>query len=198
MSFIQLCIFLIPNVDIYFQAPTKTSDDPTLDERVDYVEQLSRTKILRTCHELMMHGVDKNDFYLVDPDGELIGQLPILVYCDFHSGTTEVIHNSEEMVKVERCLGLGCFKHDIQYGVPMSQINALIELSHTCTQSINFGCFLAPLAVEGTQVGSWIDKIGRQNNLSLFFVRHLFITRRMLRYAYRALRGFIENLSKKN
>jgi hypothetical protein len=71
-----------------------------LEERVDYVEQLSRTKVLRTCHELMMHGVDKNDFYLVDPDGELIGQLPILVFCDFHSGTTEVIHDSEEMVKL--------------------------------------------------------------------------------------------------
>jgi hypothetical protein len=154
-----LVISQITNIKMtIFQAPKTT--DPSVEERLEHVEQVSRTKVLRTCQELKMHGLDKNDFYLIDPDGELIGQPPILVYCDFQSGTTEVIHDSEELVKVDHCQELGCFRHDIQYGVPMSQIEALVQLSESCVQSIDYGCFLAPLADEGTPLGSWLDKNG--------------------------------------
>jgi hypothetical protein len=143
----------------YFQVPLP-KDDPSIEERLQYVEQISRTKILRTCHEMFLHGIEKNGLYLIDPDGELIGQPPIEVYCDFELGTTEMIHDSEEMLKVDHCETVGCFQHDIDYGVPMSQIQALIQLSNSCIQPIEFGCFLAALEIEGTQLGSWIDKNG--------------------------------------
>ncbi len=45
----------------------------------------------------------------------------------------------------------------------MEQIQALIQLSDTCSQSIDFGCFLAPLQFEDTQFGWWLDKSGKNS-----------------------------------
>ncbi len=54
----------------------------------------------------------------------------------------------------------GCFKHSIQHDAPKEQIEALIQLSASCQQSIDFGCYLAPLEYEGTSLGWWLDKSG--------------------------------------
>ena len=42
----------------------------------------------------------------------------------------------------------------------MEQIKALVDLSESCTQSIDFGCFLAPLTFEGNDHGFWTDRYG--------------------------------------
>jgi hypothetical protein len=129
---------------------------------LQYVEQVSKTKILRTCHELAQHKVDKSGFYQIDPDGEMVGSLPILAYCNFQTGETELVHDSEELIKIDHCSEISCFHHDVRYDVPESQIEALIQLSESCSQSIDFGCFLAQLSSQdqGTNFGSWIDKNG--------------------------------------
>jgi hypothetical protein len=138
-----------------------SGDNPSIEERLQYVEQISKTKVLRTCYELAQSGVDQSGTYQVDPDGHLVGEKPISVYCDMETGETEVVHNSEEMIKIDHCSTFGCFRHLVDYQVPESQIQALIQLSETCTQEIDFGCFLAPLsALDGTTFGSWIDKNG--------------------------------------
>jgi hypothetical protein len=135
--------------------------DADTEERLSYLEQISRTKVLRSCHEMAQHGVDRNDFYLIDPDGQLIGNPPILAYCNFETKVTEIVHDSEELLKIEHCDTIGCDKHDIQYGVVMSQLQSLIQLSETCEQVIDFGCFLAPLSFEKVNFGSWLDKNGK-------------------------------------
>ncbi len=60
----------------------------------------------------------------------------------------------------DQCSAPGCFKHDITYNAHNEQIQALIQLSDTCSQSIDFGCFLAPLQYEETSFGWWLDKSG--------------------------------------
>jgi hypothetical protein len=117
-------------------------------------------KVLRSCNELVAQGVSKSDFYEIDPDGELIGSPPITVYCNFDTGVTEVIHDSESMLKVEHCSEVGCYRHDVQYLAPMNQIQALIQLSDSCSQSFGFGCYLAPLSSEEVNQGNWLDKNG--------------------------------------
>ncbi len=45
----------------------------TLEERVAHLEELSKIKTLRTCHELAQYGVTTSGWYKLDPDGDLIG-----------------------------------------------------------------------------------------------------------------------------
>jgi hypothetical protein len=136
------------------------ANDQSVEERLDYLEEISKVKVLRSCDELAAHGVSKSDFYEIDPDGELIGSPPITVYCNFNTGATEVIHDSESMLKVEHCGEVGCYKHDVQYLAPMNQIQALIQLSDSCSQSFDFGCYLAPLTFDDINLGTWLDKNG--------------------------------------
>ena len=129
------------------------------EERLGHVEEVSKLKTPRTCYELWEHGVKTSADYFLDPDGELIGNPPILAYCDFEKGTTEIRHDKEFEIKVEKCdSGPGCAKYEINYSANMAQIQSLIQLSETCSQSIRFGCFLAPLKFEGVSFGWWLDK----------------------------------------
>ena len=78
-------------------------------------------------------------------------------------GETLVEHNAMDMVVVPHdCDAEGCFVLDVKYSAPNDQIQALIQLSQSCSQSIDFGCFLAPLSLEGTDYGWWRDKNGKQ------------------------------------
>ena len=129
------------------------------EERVAHLEEVSKLKTPRTCQELWEHGVKTSNKYVLDPDGELIGNPPILAYCNFEKGTTEITHDKEFEIKVEKCdSGPGCAKYEINYSANMAQIQSLIQLSETCSQSIRFGCFLAPLKFEGISFGWWLDK----------------------------------------
>ena len=129
-----------------------------------HVEEISKTKILRTCHELARHGVTTSGFYEVDPDGELIGHDPINVFCTFTEdgqAITEILHDSEDIIRVEKCSEVGCFTHDVKYDVPLAQIKALASLSESCEQKITFGCFLAPLSSNENTLGGWLDRNGK-------------------------------------
>ncbi len=45
----------------------------TIEERVEHLEELSKIKTLRTCHELAQHGITTSGKYNIDPDGDQIG-----------------------------------------------------------------------------------------------------------------------------
>ena len=64
------------------------------------------------------------------------------------------------MFQIEKCETEGCAVYEVNYNAPDQQIQALIELSDTCHQDIDFGCFLAPLRFEGVDLGYWSDKNG--------------------------------------
>lgn len=138
---------------------TKMAD--TVEERLEKLEQLSKLHHARSCFELAQHGISKSGTYTIDPDGHLIGQPPVDVICDFNQGTTEVSHDKESEVVIGHCLEIGCAKYHLKYQAPMEQIQALIELSDRCYQSISFGCFLSPLNDDGVNLGWWLDKSGK-------------------------------------
>ena len=135
-------------------------DKEITEERIIHLEEVSKTKALRTCHELAKSGVTISGNYFIDPDGELIGHKPIQVFCDFTKGTTEVRHDKEFMLKIDHCDQPGCAEYEIIYNGHMEQIQSLIDLSEACTQSLNYGCYLAPLTMENTNFGWWTDKRG--------------------------------------
>ena len=65
----------------------------------------------------------------------------------------------EDTVKVEKCeSGPGCAVYNLTYAASPKQIESLIQLSSTCTQDIQFNCFLAPLSENGINFGFWTDK----------------------------------------
>ena len=134
---------------------------------MEYVEEASKAKILRSCEELARHGVRKNGDYLVDPDGELLSQDPIMVHCIFNEGPaiTEISHYHEKPIIVDHCDSKGCFEQSIEYNVPLAQIEALISLSESCSQHLDFGCFLAPLITNDDLLGGWKNRKGKRISL---------------------------------
>ena len=88
----------------------------------------------------------------------------------------------------------------------MDQIQSLIQLSESCSQSLDFGCFLAPLQEEGVNLGFWADRDGKTHTdakgklclESVNFTLSIFNTetRRNNPRAWRSL-GFINDLSTK-
>ena len=115
-----------------------------------------------TCEEMADYGVNQSNYYLVDPDGPLMGNEPIRVYCEFSEGSVSTIisHDSEETIEVGHCTDPGCYSRQITYDAPIEQIQSLIELSNTCNQQIKYDCFLSPLQIEGIDFGFWRDKNG--------------------------------------
>ena len=101
-------------------------------------------------------------------DGDLIGQPPIEVFCNLETKTTEVLHDFEFQIKIEHCEEIGCAVYNISYSAPMDQIKSLIQLSESCSQSLDFGCFLAPLQEEGVDLGFWADRDGKMEKKSLY------------------------------
>ena len=120
---------------------------------------------MRTCQDLANIGVTESGTYEVDPDGSDSIAEPIMVYCDFTTNITEIIHDKESEIKIEKCPdgGNGCHINELNYEAPMDQIRALIAASETCEQSIRFDCFLAPLMDYGSDhMGFWRDYNGTQ------------------------------------
>ena len=84
-------------------------------------------------------------YYWVDPDGQLIGEKPILVRCTFietGSAMTEIDHtNQNDIIVVDHCDGIQCFTKEIQYAVPMDQIKALKSISSSFLLKIHPNSF---------------------------------------------------------
>ena len=65
--------------------------------------------------------------------------------CVLPSGITKV--GKSQTFNVTNCDGMHCLNQDIIYEPALQQIIALMESSSSCSQSIDFQCFLAPLKV---------------------------------------------------
>ena len=60
------------------------------------------------------------------------------------------------------CDTIGCAKMDIDYDMPMEQIEVLIKNSESCEQEIEFTCLGTPLQFGSNNYGSWLDKNGNK------------------------------------
>ena len=124
----------------------------------------------KTCQDLANLGLTQSGTYQVDPDGPDSVAEPIMVTCDFTTNTTEIIHDKNTEIKIEKCIDgeNGCHQTFLNYDAPMDQIRALVAASETCEQSIRFDCFLAPLMTFGfglngsDHMGFWRDWNGTQ------------------------------------
>ena len=136
----------------------------TLEERVEKLEELSKIKALRSCHEYGMYGITTSGTFTIDPDGDLLGGKPFDVYCNFgddgNQAITEVSHDQDFVVEISPCPTPKCYQLDVSYFAPMSQIDTLKDISETCTQSISFNCFLSALSVNENPIGVWLNKEG--------------------------------------
>ena len=144
----------------YISNTNLATNDDTLEQRVEKLEELSKVKNLRTCQELSNRGITQSGIYKIDPDGDGIGFGPITVFCNFQTNETSIYHDKEDVIKIEKCDSEGCAVYEFNYDAPKEQIQALVDLSDTCYQDISFGCFLAPLRFEGVDLGFWSDKNG--------------------------------------
>ena len=57
-----------------------------LEARVAKLEELIKIGTLRSCAEYSQYGLKNDDYYLIDPDGPLLGQPPFRVFCNFTAG----------------------------------------------------------------------------------------------------------------
>ena len=91
-------------------------EDPEIEARLTKLEDLAKIGTLRSCFEYSQYGLKSSGSYMIDPDGGLIGQEPfqvlrsvkkitfkIQVYCNFTTGATEVLHDTEVLTEVEHC-----------------------------------------------------------------------------------------------
>ena len=74
-----------------------------IDDRVAMLEQLARVGTLRSCAEYSRYGLKSSGMYNIDPDGPLLGSEPFQVFCNFETGATEVLHDSENLTVVDHC-----------------------------------------------------------------------------------------------
>ena len=74
-----------------------------LEARVAKLEELTKVSTLRSCDEYAAFGLATSGYYLIDPDGPLVGEQPIQVLCNFTSGATEVLHDTTTLTEVEHC-----------------------------------------------------------------------------------------------
>jgi len=166
ITLVLLCYFVPRTLGDIFDA--KLQDD--IEERLKRLEDLVKVATLRSCNEYAHFGLKTSGTYMIDPDGSLIGKEPFQVFCDFSTGATEVMHNSEDETEVEHCHDAGCYQKNISYvngqsqeELDLSQIVSLIELSDYCEQKIDYNCFLAPLFDSDINYGFWEDRHQHQN-----------------------------------
>ncbi|CAH1773844.1 unnamed protein product [Owenia fusiformis] len=103
----------------------------------------------RTCSELMERGLLESRLAEVDPDGEESSYGPIFVYCDLEMmdgvGVMVLHHNQEEKMEVQGYEGPGEYEQDLDYGLEMSDVIALVDRSEYCRQYVKWECYNAAI-----------------------------------------------------
>merc|ERR1711970_849611 len=81
------------------------------------------------------------------------------------------MHNVEKETKVDQCREPGCYEQAVEYQyndgvndvtIPVSQIQALIELSDVCEQEFYYSCFIVPLRDGDVDYAYWEDRNGEK------------------------------------
>ena len=114
--------------------------------QLQYLLEITKiVTVVESCSELSNHGIQESRKYDVDFDGKNDGDVPVNVFCQLPEGLTKIGETVE--TSIDNCDQPGCFEFQIDYNVSMNQIAALTQQSSTCSQSIEFICFSAPLKV---------------------------------------------------
>lgn len=118
--------------------------------------------IPRSCSEILYSDpLAKSGNYYIDPDGTDVGDDPIFVFCDMAKlGTTIIGHDNEAKTDVGNCNDPGCYTRQFNYNATAKQLQALIDISDACHQSIIYDCFIAPFEFNGIQQSWWNDREG--------------------------------------
>ncbi|CAG0885542.1 unnamed protein product [Darwinula stevensoni] len=140
----------------------KSLIENTVEDRLQYLEAITRQITPPTCATLGNLGVTRTGTYLVDPDGVLRGEPPIKVLCDMETdpASTIIHHDSMENTEIDHCPDEGCYIRNINYDASMKQMQALIEQSESCEQEIRYECFSAPLRASNIDYAWWMDRHG--------------------------------------
>ena len=90
------------------------------------------------------------------------------VHCDMRSkfrvGVTEIGHESESRTLVKGCEPRGCYRHEINYTIPMEQIVAIMKHSQYCEQFIKYECHASALLYRRRSEGWWVSRDGSRMN----------------------------------
>ncbi|XP_078594976.1 uncharacterized protein LOC144872556 [Branchiostoma floridae x Branchiostoma japonicum] len=88
------------------------------------------------------HAQDSSGSYIIDPDGPGTGVEPFTVSCDFNQTvTTTVHHNREETAHVDGHEHPLSYRVDVSYAASMRQIQALMAISDSCEQNVEYHCY---------------------------------------------------------
>ncbi len=131
--------------------------------RQNVIQSNGKSGIPRTCRELRAANPSlASGMQWIDPDGQGIGDDPIIVYCDMSTGkyfvifihfflkfnknllqigSTSILHDSELPIDVGHCTDPGCYSRAINYNASIKQMKTLAELSTECHQSIKVNFF---------------------------------------------------------
>ena len=148
MSSVQANIqVLTGKVEKLEKSNSEQADEITdLKSQVLFLQEITKiVTVVESCSELSNHGIQESRKYDVDFDGKNNGEDPVNVFCQLPEGLTRIGESVE--ATLENCNQPGCFVFNIDYNVSMNQIAALLQKSSTCSQSIEFNCFSAPLKV---------------------------------------------------
>ncbi|XP_057365354.1 uncharacterized protein LOC130699603 [Daphnia carinata] len=144
-----------------------------LKDNIDINQHRRQNATLRTCHEIHVANPSyPSGMYWIDPDGQGIGDPPIHVHCDMDGkeasryGKTSILHDSESKMDIGNCTEPGCYSRPIKYYASDRQIQALIQLSHGCSQTILYYCRKSPLNHKGTAYAWWFDKDGKRQEFT--------------------------------
>ncbi|XP_046635066.1 uncharacterized protein LOC124314087 [Daphnia pulicaria] len=129
----------------------------------------------KTCLEALTADPSlESGMYFIDPDGHGMGDEPIYVYCNMTTGSSSVLHDSEDAIDTGHCFDPGCYSRQIKYNATLRQITMLAEVSNECQQSIEVDCFDAAFEFNGIAYAWWNDRngdpryfwSGKNNNLT--------------------------------
>merc|ERR1712136_126567 len=125
----------------------QVTQNKTLEERVEHLEDLSKIKSLRSCHEYSLYGITTSGLYNIDPDGDLLEE-PIEVFCDFEEKTT-LMDLSESC---DQEITFACFMSALsivdspvgvwlnRYQEPETYFEGANHGAHMCKCSLNDSC----------------------------------------------------------
>ena len=117
-----------------------------LNETKEIVEILQIfSKVGTSCGQLARLGFNVSDIFYLDYDGLGLGKPPFEAFCQFPEQT--LIVGQVVSVDVVHCDTDFCFEHPLNYNIAEEQLEKLLEVSTTCSQSVTLNCFSSPIKV---------------------------------------------------
>jgi len=139
---------------------TKSSVNSTKYDVLEKVHCDFEVLPFQTCWDHYQNGVRQNGDYKV-----YLGGRTVLIFCDFNqttgsgTGATILKHDyAGTTTEVSQCSGNDCFKLNLAYDATQSVIEDVKRRSTSCSQTIQFDCFLTPL----NPLASWTDINGEK------------------------------------